>query len=135
MATFKNRDEYLQWKSTRLGRTDDRGAETQGPGVEEHGDLDSLPEGETRFKYMARFLLALLLFSLPLWFEASLLILGIARFAGPFLGMICLGGIIDPRIAVAIGPKGRHLPFRYKLIGLVFAVLGGCAGIKLSMSR
>ncbi len=45
---------------------------------------------------------------------------------GPFMMVIGLGGLIDPRVLAAIGVKGRALPLRFRVAGHLLA-LGGLA--------
>jgi hypothetical protein len=51
---------------------------------------------------------------------ASLLILCLAPL-GLFVG---LGGIVEPRVVWSIGKYGKHLPAKYKVIGVALAAAG-----------
>ena len=51
---------------------------------------------------------------------------------GPFVMMLGLGGIVDPRIAFSLGKYGTHLPWYFKLIAVVLGIVGAGLSIMLA---
>jgi archaellum biogenesis protein FlaJ (TadC family) len=45
-------------------------------------------------------------------------------FMGPMFLLLGLGGLFEPRLAQAIGDKGRHFPAHIKFIGGILALSG-----------
>ena len=58
--------------------------------------------------------------------------LAIVLFAPLFL-LLGIGGLVDPRLAWAIGPRAQHFPMRIKVIGGFLAVAGLAVSAYLSL--
>ena len=53
---------------------------------------------------------------------------------GPIMMSVGIGGLIDPRLYLAITKDGRDLPFRFKFIGTGFGLAGLAVSLYLTFS-